>query len=113
MRDEAIVLLAAASLIVFSMARAREAPDLHPTGESASRESLLAFSAAPGTKSKNDLEPRRTMSSVRMITWNDCSSPSSGSAFSIYSIQETAARFLPLSAMQDVVRSDFCDGDDE
>jgi hypothetical protein len=111
MRDEAIVLLAAVSLVAFSMARAQERRDLRFTDESASRESLRAHSAVHGRDSMNDLEGR-TMKSVRMITWSDCSSPSSGSAFSIYSRQEKAARFLPLSAMQDVVRSDFC-GDDE
>lgn len=113
MRDEAIVLLAAASIITFSVARAHERPDLRPTDESALRESSRVHSAAHGRDSINDLEPRRSMSSVRMITWSDCSSPSSGSAFSIYSRHEMAAVFLPFSAIQEVFRGDLCGDDDE
>jgi hypothetical protein len=113
MRNQAIVLLAAASSIMFSMvSAARETSDLAIPFENTSRESLLAQSSADWSGPVKDLEPRRIMSSARMITWSVCSAPS-GSALSIYSIQEKAARFLPASAMRDNVRSNLCADDDE
>jgi hypothetical protein len=113
MRDEAIVVLAAASSIMFSIAGAREPPELHPALENAARESLLAPSPASWRDSLKDPEARRMGSTARMITWSVCSAPSSGSALSIYSIHEKAARFAPASALRDDVDSDLCGDDDQ
>jgi hypothetical protein len=113
MREEAIVLLAAASSMIFLIAGARAQSDLHPRFENISRESLLAQNPARWGGSTDDLERRRIVSSVRMITWSVCSAPSSGSALSIYSLREKAARFLPVSAMQDDIFNDQCANDDD
>jgi hypothetical protein len=113
MRDEAIVLLAAASSIMFSMVGvAREKADLASPFENTSHESLLEQSPAHRSDPVKGLERRRIRSSARMITWSVCSAPSSGSALSIYSIRGRAARYLPLSPTRDEVRSDLCDDDE-
>jgi hypothetical protein len=112
MRNESIVLLAAASSLMFSTASAREKPDSPALFEHSLRESLLAVSPTQLRDPITDLEPIKK-SSARMITWRVCSTPSSGSALSIYSLYEMAARFVPASAMRDDARSDLCADDDE
>jgi hypothetical protein len=113
MRDKAIVLLAAASSIMFSIAGAREQSDLQPPLENISRESWLAQSPARLGNSIDSRESRGMVSSARMITWSVCSAPSSGSALSIYSIHAKAGRSPPGSAMHEDDRSDLCVDDDE
>jgi hypothetical protein len=96
MRDEAIVLLAAASSILFSAASiARAKPDLH--------QRLENTAPAPG----------RSMGSLRMITWNVCSTTTSGSALSIYSRSEKSDRSLQGSAIREDVPSHQCADDDD
>jgi hypothetical protein len=99
MRDEAIVLLAAASSILFSAASIASAkPDLHQRLEN----------TAPASG--------RSMGSPRMITWSVCSTTTGGSALSIYSWSENSARSLQGSAIREDVPSHQCaddDGDDE
>jgi hypothetical protein len=112
MRNESIVLLAAASSLMFSIADAREESDSAALLEYTSRESLLGLSPAHLRDPVKHLEPRQIKSSARMISWSVCA-PSSGSALSIYSLHERAARFLPASVMRDDARSDLCVEDDE
>ena len=113
MRIEALVFLAAASSIMFSIAGAGEQSNLHSPLENSSREFSLAQSPAQSSDYVEGVESRRVVSTARMITWSVCSAPSSGSALSIYSIRAKADRFLPAAAMQDDVHSDLCGDDDE
>jgi hypothetical protein len=112
MRDDAIVVLVAVSLITISDASARDQAGLHPAFEHSLHEPLLAQSTAPWGDSVDDLKGRRTGNSARMITWS-CSAPSSGSALSIYSIHGQTPRLRPASAMRDDVHSDLCADDDD
>jgi hypothetical protein len=112
MRNESIVLLAAASSLMFSIASASEKPNSTAPFAQSSRESLPALSPAQLRNPATDLEPT-LKSSARMITWRVCSAPSSGSALSIYSLNGVAAHFLLASAMRDDAHSDLCADDDE
>jgi hypothetical protein len=85
MRDEAIVLLAAASSMMLSVASvARAVPDLQQHLESTSP------------------------ASPRMIIWSVCGAPSSGSAISMYSRNQKAARSLQGSGILQDVPSHQC-----
>jgi hypothetical protein len=112
MRDQAIVLLAAASSILFSAGSiARAKPDLHQRLENTAPASGMTLLYRPAL-----LGLGRSMGSPRMITWSVCSTTTSGSALSIYSRSEESAPSLQGSAIREDVPSRQCaddDGDDE
>jgi hypothetical protein len=109
MRDEAIVLLAAAWSILFSAASiARAKPDLHQRFEDTAPAWGMTLLYRPAL--------RATLGAPRMITWSVCSTTTSGSALSIYSRSEKSARSLQESAIREDVPSRQCaddDGEDE
>jgi hypothetical protein len=128
MRDEAIVLLAAASSIMFSVASvARAEPDLQQHLESTSPASDMVMTAqhhpAPHSKYLELLESAEkftvtaqccSSASPRMIIWSVCGAPTSGSALSMYSGKQKPARSLQGSAtLQDVPSHQCADEDEE
>jgi|HubBroStandDraft_5_1064220.scaffolds.fasta_scaffold14424_2 hypothetical protein len=103
MRERAIVLLAAASLLIFVAAGvAREQPQLQ-RGENMQRNE-------PGTGSGR----HASIGTPRMITWSLCRTPSTGSALSVYSSAKKPMQSFPTSASQDDIYGDDCnDPEDE
>jgi hypothetical protein len=113
MRDEAIVLLVAASSIMFSVASvARANPDLQQRLDSTyttARDNPVQW----GDRI-TDLERGRPTASPRMIIWSVCGAPSSGSALSMYSKKQKPARSLQeLAILQDVPGHQCADEDEE
>jgi hypothetical protein len=102
MRDEAIVLLAAASSMAFLAAGiACAKPDVH--------RDLAVTSPYAAARGRPVLSPR-------MITWNVCSTTTDGSALSIYSSSEEPAQSLQGPAIREDVGGHQCadhDGEDE
>jgi hypothetical protein len=127
MRDEAIVLLAAASSIMFSVASvARAEPDLQQHLESTSTVSDMFMTAqyhpAPQSQYLESLESAEkftvtaqccSSASARMISWSVCGAPRSGSALSMYSRMQKPARSLQGSAILQDVPSHQCADEDE
>jgi hypothetical protein len=86
MREEAIVLLAAASSFIFVTASAARAqPNLHQRLENASPESSISTTASygPGLQSGPGLGLYGSIGTPHMITWSLCRTPSSRSARSV------------------------------
>jgi hypothetical protein len=103
MRERAIVLLAAVSSFVFLAARAAHAQlPLDQRSENVQQNE-------PGTG--HGLYG--SIVSPRMITWSICSSPSSGSALSVYSSGEKPARYFRDSATPEDVYSEGCNDQEE
>jgi hypothetical protein len=112
MRDEAIVLLAAASSIVFSVASvARAKPDLQQRLEST--HTTARDNPVQRGDRVTDLVHGRPTASPRMIIWSVCGAPSGGSALSMYSRKQKPARSLQGSATPQDVPSRQCADEDE
>jgi hypothetical protein len=110
MRDEVLVVLAAASSMVFSMAGARERSNSQPPADNIARESSLVQGPARRRDLIIGLDSRRVVSSSRMITWSVCGAPSSGSA--LFYARKGHPLFASIGDAGDD-RSELCAADDE
>jgi hypothetical protein len=120
MRENAMVLLAAAASFMFATAGvARAQPNLQRRVEYASPE--LSSSADSGGHNSQALGddpgtgsgPHGSIGTPRMIIWRLCSSPSSGSALSVYFTGERPVQSFQDSARQEGDYSDGCSDREE
>jgi hypothetical protein len=120
MREDAIVLLAAASSIILITAGvARAQPGLQQRLQSASSDSSMSMTAPyrPAfqwhpSDPVIDLSRYATISTPHMIIWGSCSAPSGGSALSVYSHGEKQAPSAQDTVRQEEDCNDGCSDDE-